>query len=40
MDNGELQKYIVLIDNRIHFDEILLSPYGEIIFYITDLLSE
>jgi hypothetical protein len=35
-----LQKYIALIDNRIRFDEIPLSPHGQIIFYVTDLLSE
>ena len=37
--NRRLQKYIALIDNRIRFDEIPLSPYGEIIFYMTDFLS-
>lgn len=38
--NRELQKYIALIDNRIRFDEIPLSPHGEIIFYMTNFLSE
>jgi len=38
--NRGLQKYIALIDNRIRFDEIPLSPHGEIIFYMTNFLSE
>jgi hypothetical protein len=38
--NRELQKYIALIDNRIRFDEIPLSPHGEIVFHMTNFLSE
>ena len=38
--NRGLQKYIALIDNRIRFDEIPLSPHGEIIFYMRNFLSE
>lgn len=39
-ESRELAKYIALIDYRIRFDELPLPPHGEIISYLSDLLSE
>jgi hypothetical protein len=37
--NREYSKYIALIDYRVTFDEIPLSPHGQVIMYMIDELS-
>jgi hypothetical protein len=37
--NREYSKYIALIDYRLRFDEIALSPHGQVIMYMIDHLS-
>ena len=37
--NREYSKYIALIDYRVRFDEIPLSPHGQVIMYMIDHLS-